>query len=207
MDPALNGRKRAVAPCTLATRCYMQLLGVLEITRERSGRGMPLSRMHFQRAQNELVQPGRPIRAQSARGYRLAIKTTAPFAHAARIAERPFAGDEEIEDDAEGKYVAARVGPIAEQLLRRDIGPGPDRARELFRQDVGQAQVSGKAEVDQCDFACRAQDDIARLQVKMNYLLAMNIVQCGGYLGTEACNGLGRQRQFGKLRAQGLGDN
>ena len=41
----------------------------------------------------------------------------------------------------------------------------------------------------------------------MNYLLAMNIVQCGGYLGAEAGNGLGRQRQFRKLRAQELADN
>src|ERR1700730_12252920 len=188
MDPAAYGRKRAPAARTLATRCYGHPLGVVEIKRELSGRGWPLTRMHFQRAQNELLQPGRAIRAQSARGYRLAIKTTAPFAHAARIAKRTFAGEEEIEDDAEGKYVTARVGPIAEQLLRRDVGPGPDRARELFRQDVGQAQVSGKPEVDQCDFACCAQDDIARLQVKMNYLLAMNIVQCGGYLGCHPVN-------------------
>src|ERR1700681_4628898 len=96
MDPAVYGRKRAVAPRTLATRCYVHLLGVLEIKRELSGRGMPLARMHFERAQNELLQPGRAIGAQSARGYRLAVKTIAPFARAARIAERQFARGGEI---------------------------------------------------------------------------------------------------------------
>src|ERR1700730_13346460 len=98
MDPAAYGRKRAPAARTLATRCYGHPLGVVEIKRELSGRGWPLTRMHFERAQNELLQPGRAIGAQSARGYRLAIKTTAAFAPAAGIAERPFGGEGEIEE-------------------------------------------------------------------------------------------------------------
>ena len=58
-------------------------------------------------------------------------------ARVVRIAERPLAGGEEIENDAEREQVAARIVAHAAQLLRRHVGAGADRPVELLGRQVG----------------------------------------------------------------------
>ena len=61
---------------------------------------------------------------------------------------------------------------IAQHLLGRDVGPGADRPVELLGDEVGKLVVARQAEIDQHRLAVVAQDDVARLEVEMDDVLA-----------------------------------
>src|SRR5581483_6458110 len=86
------------------------------------GRGvMAQLRLDLEAAQDDLLQPGRDVRTQAARRRRIVIEAAAPLPDRGRLAERPLAGGEEIENDAEREQVAARIVADADELLGRDI--------------------------------------------------------------------------------------
>src|SRR5215510_15153078 len=97
--------------------------------------GGPPRGIDLEATQNDLLQPGWTLGAAGARRNRVAIQPPAPGAHGLRIAERPFAGGEEVEHHAEGEDVAARVAANPQELLRRDIASGADRPGKFLRQD------------------------------------------------------------------------
>ena len=50
---------------------------------------------------------------------------------------------------AEREQIAAPVVANVEQLLRRDIDAGADRACELFAGKIGQIEMAGETEIEQ----------------------------------------------------------
>src|SRR5580692_12297142 len=96
-----------------------------------------LARIDLEAMQDDFLEPRRQIRPQTARRQRRAGQPLAPLADGARLAERPRAGDEEVQDYTEREQIAAPVVANVEQLLRRDIDAGADRTCELFAGKIG----------------------------------------------------------------------
>src|SRR5580704_12675122 len=133
-----------------------------------------LARIDFEAMQDDFLEPWRQVRPQTPRRQRRAGQPLAPLADGARLAERPRPGGEEIQEHAERKQITAPVVANAEQLLRRDIDAGADRACELLAGKIGQIEMAGEAEIEQHHFAVAVADhDIARLEIEMNDALAM----------------------------------
>lgn len=99
-----------------------------------------LARIDFETMQDDFLEPWRQIGPQAARRQRRAGKPLAPLADGARLAERPRAGGEEIQEHTEREQIAAPVVANVEQLLRRNIDAGADRACELFAGKIGQIE-------------------------------------------------------------------
>ena len=108
-----------------------------------------LARIDFEAMQDDFLEPWRQIRPQAARRQRRAGQPLAPLADGARLAERPRAGGEEIQQHAEREQIAAPVVANVEQLLRRDIDAGADRAFELLAGKIGQIEMAGETEIEQ----------------------------------------------------------
>lgn len=148
-------------------------------------------------AQDDLLQPGRHIGIPSARRHRIAPQPAAPLARTRWLAERAFAGREEIENDAECEDVAARVAAVAANLLWRDVCASPDRASELFSDEVRKLIAVCKAEIDQDRLVGAATEDhVARFQIEVDDVLPMDVVERGRNLHTDGGDLVGRQRRL-----------
>ena len=73
-----------------------------------------------------------------------------------------------------------------QHLLRRDVRAGSHRQPELLRQKVRKPVVPRDAEIDQHRLTCFAEKNIARLQVKVDDVLAVEFVQSGGDFRADA---------------------
>src|SRR5260370_802759 len=91
----------------------------------------------FEATHDDFLQPGRNIIVPPAWWLWIAPQPAAPFRLALWLSEWPFAGREEIEDDAQGKDVATGITAIAEHLFRRDVGACTDRAFEFLGDQIG----------------------------------------------------------------------
>ena len=105
---------------------------------------------------------GRDVSVPTTWGHRIAPQPSAPIFRKLGLAERGLAGRQQIEDDAESKQVAARIGAVAQHLFGRDIRASSNRALRLFLHQVRQLVMLREAEIDQYRFVS-AQDHIAGL--------------------------------------------
>ena len=158
--------------------------------------GVAPSRLRFQAAQDDLLQPERIILSEAARRFRILPKP--PFHHAQplALAERPHARGEEIKENAKRKLVAARVVPGAQKLLGRHIGRGAVGKAELFLHEIRELQVMGQPVVDEHGFARGPEQNVARLDVEVDHMLAMDVVECGRELPADFRDLLIRQWQI-----------
>ena len=98
-----------------------------------------------------------------------------------------------VEEHAEREEIGTRIGAQAAHLLGRNIGAGPHRQAEFFREQVGQLLVTRQAEVDQRGLAGRTQDDVGRLDVEMDDVLTMQRIERCGDARAEIADALDRQ--------------
>jgi hypothetical protein len=101
--------------------------------------------------------------------------------------ERPAAGEQFIEDDAEAEDVAAAIDAVsfAARLLGTHVGGGAGEARPLA--DILLPQ--GQAKVSHERFAALVEQDVARLDVAVHQPLSVSMVKRLGHRRRE-CHGL-----------------
>ena len=110
----------------------------------------------------------------------------------------------EIEQDAQGEQVAARIVADAEQLLGRHVGRRAEGQPELLLHQVGKLIVMREAEVEENGFAVRPEHDVARLDVEMDDMLPMQIVQSRGDFHADVGDLRIGQREIRQPRQQRL---
>ncbi len=96
--------------------------------------------------------------------------------------ERPAIGDELVGDDAGREDVAARIGGVTMQLLRRHVAGRPDR-------DVARAAGAGKArdaEIQNLQPVVLIDDQVRGLDVPMDDLVGVGIREAEGQIGQQA---------------------
>ena len=82
------------------------------------------------------------------------------------------------------KSVYERVAD-AKQLLGRNVGRGAERHAKFLLHQIRQVIVTRQAEIQEHRLAARPQHDVARLDIEVNDVLAVQIVQ---RLGDLQCN-------------------
>ena len=151
-----------------------------QIERElRRGRIAP-RRLDLDAAQHDLLQPGRIVRPQLPRRHRIAPQPPAHAGHRFRFRRTGARRSKRKQQHTEREQVAARIVADAEQLFGRDVGRGAERHAEFFLHQIGQLIMMRQAVIEQHGFARRAEHDVARLDIEMDDVLAMQIVQRGG---------------------------
>ena len=160
----------------LAARGDRDLAGIFEVEHEVLGRRISVLGLRLQQAQDHLLQPGRNFGTQASRRHRIHPQTLAQAARRLRVAEGQFAGQHLVEDDADGKQVAARITANAEHLLGRHVGMGADRLARLLGQQIGQLGVVRQPEVQQNGDAAVAPHHVGGLQVLMHDVLPVQAV-------------------------------
>ena len=79
--------------------------------------------------------------------------------------ERAVAGQELVEDDAEGVDVGGRGGAVAEDAFGGEVGGG---AEQVAGGEGGVMSAPGDAEVEDLDLSGRGQEHVARLDVAVD---------------------------------------
>ena len=90
------------------------------------------------------------------------------------------------------------------KLLRRHVGRGAVGQPELLLHQVGQLVVLRQPEIDQHGFARGAEHDVARLDVEMDDMLAVQVVERGRDLPADLGDLIVGQRQFAKPAVERL---
>ncbi len=103
-----------------------------------------------------------------------------------RIAERPHSGRQKISQDTEREYIASRIAPRSEDLLRRHVRRGAVWQPEFLVHQVGELGVMSQAEIDQDNFAIGPNEDIRRFDIEMDNVLSVNIVDGSCNLCSDA---------------------
>ena len=146
------------------------------------------------RLQADRLQVARDLVVEPARRPRLVLQHLQQE-HAAVAAERPLAGEQLVEDDAEAVDVAAGVDRVrlAAGLLGRHVGR---RAEHLavgrHRRVVGVAL--GQAEVHEVRLAVGVEQDVRRLDVAVDDAERVRAAERVGDLGDEARGGVRLER-------------
>ena len=197
--PGLQPPRRGVAAGALGQR---HLVGMAEIVHQVRGAGMAVLGLHLQAAQDDLLQPRRAVRPQPARRHRRLVEPLAQAAHAGGRAEGPLAGGQVVEHHAQREQVRARLAAQELHLLGRHVGHGAHRQVELLVEQIGQVVMAAQAVVDQHRLAARTEQDVARLDVEMDDVLAVQVVQRRGHPRADRGDLVDRQRRRIQLRAQ-----
>src|SRR5262245_60184855 len=157
---------------------------MLKIEGQLGRRGITCLRIVFQPPQDDFVQPGRHGGSPGPRRNGIAPQSPAPVIHSLGFAKRAVAGCEKIQNDSEREQIAARIAAHTENLLGRNISARSDRSLGFLLHQVRQLVVPRETEIDQ-HRVFPTQDHIARLEIEMDDMLAMDVVQGKGDLGAS----------------------
>ena len=120
-----------------------------------------------------MVQFGRGIGAGGAKRRRWCVRDRGHHRDVVFAGKRQAAGDHLVEHDAERPDIGPHIAALADEMLRRHVGDGPDR-RAGARQRRAAGQL-GDAEVEELHLAAPRQHDVRRLDVAMN---DVGVVRC-----------------------------
>ncbi len=84
---------------------------------------------------------------------------------------------------------------MPQHLLRRDVGRRSHRQPELLGEKIGKPVVAREAEIDEHRLAALAEHHVARLEVEVDDVLAVQRVKREGDLRADPCHLLGVQRR------------
>jgi hypothetical protein len=108
-----------------------------------------------------------------------------------------------VQNDAEREDVAPRIVADASDLFRGNVRAGPDRKAELLGKEIRQPIVSRDPEVDDHGLTAFPEHHVARLDVEVDDVLAVDVVQGGRHAGADRGNlgiGEGHPVQLGAQR-------
>src|SRR5262249_34269999 len=138
LQPAPGYREKPITPRSGRPPGEGDLVRILQIKGQLSRCGVTGFGSDLQAAKDNFLQPRWNGAVAAAWRNWISPQPVAPIFSSLRFAERSLTGCQEIKDNTQGEQIAARIAPVTEPLLGRDIRSSADGAIRFLLHQVRQ---------------------------------------------------------------------